>query len=82
MRRSGSMELEAEALSDTDDSLKEVLAPELYWLKPLLKWMEQHVDRQALQKIRVISACSGTLAEATVLKDKCVRNNLFKAGLV
>ena len=46
------------------------LAPELYWVKPLLVALGRHLKIGKLPVIQVASACTGTCAEASVFKDR------------
>lgn len=45
------------------------LAPELYWLQPLISCLTRHVSLSTFSPVRVGSACTGTCAEGSVLKD-------------
>lgn len=56
--------------SDSDDDGPQ-LAPELYWVQPLKAVLLKHLGPQHLRSLhlQVASACSGTLAEASALKD-------------
>lgn len=62
-----SQSVESIKSGSSPDSLS--LAPELSWVQPLLRMLEKHVDVGALPKIKIASCCSGTLAEASVMKD-------------
>lgn len=57
--------------SDSECEVVKPLAPELYWVKPLLECLHKHLPGGpgGLGTLEVVSACSGTLAEACVLKD-------------
>lgn len=58
--------------SDSEgDEFQQHHAPELYWVDPLMAYLRTHIPGGAggLGLIKVASACSGTLAEASVMKD-------------
>lgn len=68
-RRSGS--LESVHSSSSTDAYQAPMAPELFWAEPLMKFLHKKLGCffQDMPKVSVVSGCSGTLAEATVLQD-------------
>lgn len=58
--------------SDSDEEgLGHDFIPEFFWLRPLMGVLHSHLGQEGANRLRlqVASACSGTLAEASVLQD-------------
>ena len=64
VRRSESCDLEE--FERTGVPVSTPVLPELYWAKPLLSVLAKRLPVQCRVPIRLASACSGTLAEASV----------------
>ena len=68
---------DSESESETISPSCQQYLPELYWVKPLLSCLRRQVPKGSLRKLQVVSACSGTLAEGSVLQDRGWRDRFF-----